>query len=170
MKKKLLLLPLLLLVVACSSTSNETTNTETFGYETLENKNHIIKELSIDDIKEKEKNNDTYYLMIGRPSCSYCVDNILNFSDKAIENKIDTVYYYNFEDIYLEFEEQGKLSKKSDEEFKYLEKYLKFDGSTPVFFFIESGQLIFSTNNLMNDTSLKSWDDILTKFFSMTYK
>ena len=45
------------MMISCTTNVNE--SNETFGYEVLENQKHIIKEITIDEIKEKEKHKET---------------------------------------------------------------------------------------------------------------
>ncbi|WP_423362947.1 hypothetical protein [Mycoplasma sp. P36-A1] len=165
MKKILLLLTVFILsitIVGCSQDNS-------LGYETLKNQDHIIKEIDYNQLKEKQDNKESFYLMIGRPSCSHCVDTILEYSNIAKEHNIKEVYYYSFEEIAQKTMNNQALSEDENKQYDYLKEQLKFEGATPAFYYIKEGKLALSTDDI--DTSnLTTWSEVLNKFFDETIK
>ena len=160
MRKLLLVFSVFLLLVGCSSSASS----DDFDYGTLKGQQHIIKEVTYDDIKQKEKDKETYFLMIGRPSCGICVDSILPYSQEAEKSGIKEVYYFSFEDMFQQGTVTGKLDAKNEEAYEYLGKYLDFDGATPMFYYIKDGKLVFNSSEV-DSKNLSSWNELFDKFF-----
>lgn len=162
MKKILLIFSVFLILAGCSGTKQS--QGDDFGYETLKGQSHIIKGLTYEEIKERESNKDTYFLMIGRPSCGVCVDSVLPYSQEAEKNNLEEVYYYSFEEMVEQMNTQGKLDSKNEEAYKYLEGYLDFKGETPKFYYIKDGKLVFTSDDV-DSSNVSTWNELLDKFF-----
>ena len=102
--------------------------------------------------------------MIGRVSCPVCADTILTYSKVAQESGVKEVYYFSLEDIYQQYTKDSMFNEENNEILDYLENYLKFDGATPVFYYIKDGQLKHSSNEIIGINKM-SWEDKLRKLF-----
>ena len=166
MKKLLLFFSLLIFIVGCSSNSvTEGTQTETFGYSTLEGKTHIIHQVSVADIKKMLEDKESFFLMIGRPSCSHCVEAIPEYTTIAQKHGLEKIYYFSFEEMVQEFDKNGELSEQSNKDFEYLTQKFGFEGSTPVFYFVKDGTMEVSSDQIIG-IKLPTWTETLEKMFT----
>ena len=164
MKKLVGILCLLFFVCACSNNKDDN-----FGYPSLDNQNHIIKQVNINEIKDRRANKDTYYLAVGRPSCPACVEAMPEYSKVAQENGLKEAFYFSFEDMAQEFMQNGQLTGQLKKDYQFLQEYLLFDGSTPQFYFIKDGKVVYTSNDINND-NLTSWRQVLEIFFKEAAK
>ncbi|MDL2211602.1 hypothetical protein LJB88_01870 [Erysipelotrichaceae bacterium OttesenSCG-928-M19] len=172
MKKILSLILVLLLVVACASndsnTETDAASANNLGYETLTNQDHIIKEVSFDDLKKMNEAKESYYLMIGRPSCGPCVGSILDYSTVAKNNGIKEVYYFSFEEMAMQMNSNnGYVDDNNKEAHDYLLSYYNFQDSTPTFYYVKEGKVALNSND-MNLDNYNSWQEILNDFYQET--
>ncbi|MEG0284063.1 MAG: hypothetical protein RR543_04470 [Erysipelotrichales bacterium] len=172
MKKRLLTLLILLFVaVGCGandkeeSKENTTQIKESYGYDSLENLKHNIVKLSYEDLKAKVDKKESFFIMIGRPSCPPCVMSIPSYSSISQEEGVKEVYYFDYELIYENQDDKGKIKDpKLQKQMDYLTQTFNFDGSTPSYYKVKDGVKVATTNDLVDDEKYKTWDDILKYF------
>ena len=84
-----------------------------------------MKEISLDDFKEKMANKETFALYVGNENCSHCISYLPTLKSVLKEYKI-TIYHLD----------NSKLSKKEYNEFN---EYISISG-TPTIAFITNGE------------------------------
>lgn len=102
------------------------------------NKKSNIKEITLEEFKEKIANKETFPLYVGNEGCSHCI------SYKPILESV-----VNENDIVLYHLDNSKLS---DEEYSEFKKYIKISG-TPTVLFITKGEEETTLNRIVGQTS-----------------
>lgn len=102
-------------------------------------KSKYIKEISLDKVKEKLANKETFALYIGNENCPHCVSYMPTLEGVLEEYNI-TIYHLD----------NSKLSEKQYNEFN--NKYIKISG-TPTVVFIENGSEESMLNRIVGETS-----------------
>lgn len=78
---------------------NGTMMRDDIKYRTLDiDKNNPYVKVSIDEIAEKIKNGETFYLYVGDHLCPWCRSGIEKMIEVANREKIETIYYVDFWD------------------------------------------------------------------------
>lgn len=163
--KYFMVLALALMLAACGSSQ---TKSPDFGYANLEGKTHPVKEVDAAKLEEMNNNKETYYLMIGRPSCPHCVDAVEIYVNITQEKKLENVYYFSFEDMFVAMSE-NKMNDQQKKDYAYLEKAFKFEGATPSFYYVKEGKVSSTADDVVNaNPGLGSWQEVLDLFFENT--
>ena len=105
-----------------------------------------IKQINLDEFKEKIKNKDTFALFIGNEDCSHCV---------AYKPTLEKVLKkYNIKIYHID---NNKLSEK---EYNELKSYVYISG-TPTIIFFEKGNEESTLSRIVGETS---YEDTVEKF------
>lgn len=100
-------------------------------------KSHI-KEISLDEFKEKIANKDTFALYIGNDSCTHCIS-YKPILEKVLEDYDITIY-------------QIDNSKLTDDEYNEFRTYINISG-TPTIVFITNGEEETTLNRINGEVS-----------------
>ena len=110
-----------------------------------------MKEISLDDFKEKMANKETFALYVGNENCSHCVAYLPTLKSVLKKYKI-TIYHLD----------NSKLSKKEYNEFN---EYISISG-TPTIAFIKNGEEETTLNRIVGETSK---EDTIERFKTNGY-
>lgn len=97
-----------------------------------------IKEISLDEFKEKMANKETFALYIGNDSCTHCIS-YKPILEKVLDDYDITIY-------------QIDNSKLTDEEYNEFRTYINISG-TPTIVFITKGEEETTLNRINGETS-----------------
>ncbi len=100
----------------------------------------FIVDTSLDEIKEKVENKETFILYIGSKDCSHCAEFKPKIEDVANEYKIK-VYYIDI----------SKLNKEEENELKKIANY----SGTPTTAFIDEGEDLGTQTHIDGDVSIE---------------
>lgn len=107
--------------------------------------NKYIKEISLDDFKEKMANKETFAIYIGNEGCSHCVAYKPTL-EKVLKDYKITIYHLD-------------NSKLSEEEFSEFKTYINISG-TPTVAFITNGEEETTLNRIVGETSSENTIEI----------
>lgn len=110
-----------------------------------------IKEISLDEFKEKIANKDTFALYIGNEGCTHCIS-YRPILEKVLDDYDITIY-------------QLDNSKLTDEEYNEFRTYINISG-TPTIVFITEGEEETTLNRINGETSR---DTTIERFKSNGY-
>ena len=101
-------------------------------------KEEHIKEISLDEFKEKIANKESFALYVGNENCSHCVSYLPTLKSVLKDYNI-TIYHLD-------------NSKLSDKEYAEFKTYINISG-TPTIVFITDGEEETTLNRIVGDTS-----------------
>lgn len=105
-----------------------------------------IKDINLDEFKDKIKNKETFALYIGNEGCSHCVSYKPTLEKVLKEYKIKIYHIDN--------------SKLSEKEYNELKSYVYISG-TPTIIFFEKGNEESTLSRIVGETS---YEDTIEKF------
>lgn len=114
-------------------------------------KERHIKEISLDEFKEKIANKDTFALYIGNEGCTHCIS-YRPILEKVLDDYDITIY-------------QLDNSKLTDEEYNEFRTYINISG-TPTIVFITEGEEETTLNRINGEVSR---DTTIERFKSNGY-
>ena len=110
-----------------------------------------IKEISLDEFKEKIANKESFALYVGNENCSHCVSYLPTLKSVLKEYNI-TIYHLD-------------NSKLSDKEYAEFKTYINISG-TPTIAFITDGEEETTLNRIVGETSK---EDTIERFKTNGY-
>ena len=114
-------------------------------------KEEHIKEISLDEFKEKIANKESFALYVGNENCSHCVSYLPTLKSVLKEYNI-TIYHLD-------------NSKLSDKEYAEFKTYINISG-TPTIAFITDGEEETTLNRIVGETSK---EDTIERFKTNGY-
>lgn len=178
-KKFWLIIVLLIVGLFTSSCQNEDRIMK--DYPGVTDINHIFKEVTVDEVLKKIKNEETFYLVMGFPECPWCQALMPVLNDVAKEYEDNTIYYLNIKEI-RDNEESTGHSKYLELEENYFNEAIDLEKNrlnAPTFVKVKSGMMrqyhlntvdshVLNENNVLpplNDDEISELKDILRDFF-----
>lgn len=110
-----------------------------------------IKEISLDEFKEKIANKESFALYVGNENCSHCVSYLPTLKSVLKDYNI-TIYHLD-------------NSKLSDKEYAEFKTYINISG-TPTIAFITDGEEETTLNRIVGETSK---EDTIERFKTNGY-
>ena len=110
-----------------------------------------IKEISLDEFKEKIANKESFALYVGNENCSHCVSYLPTLKSVLKDYNI-TIYHLD-------------NSKLSDKEYAEFKTYINISG-TPTIAFITDGEVERILNRIIGETSK---EDTIERFKTNGY-
>ena len=141
MNKKLgILLSIIILLLCITSCKKGNVMND---YPNIEDKNHVFKEIEINDVIKKLENNKSFYLVLGFPECPWCQALMPVLNEVAKDNKEKTIYYLNIKEIRDNTESLGhtEYKKLEDNYFKEALDIEKNRLNAPTFVKVENGKM-----------------------------
>ncbi|MGN1267928.1 MAG: thioredoxin family protein [Candidatus Aphodocola sp.] len=114
-------------------------------------KEEHIKEISLDEFKEKIANKESFALYVGNENCSHCVSYLPTLKSVLKDYNI-TIYHLD-------------NSKLSDKEYAEFKTYINISG-TPTIVFITDGEEETTLNRIVGETSK---EDTIERFKTNGY-
>ncbi len=108
--------------------------------------NHIYVKIDVKELKNKINNQETFFLVMGFPKCSWCQSLMGPLNDVAKEENIEVIYYLDIKEI------RDNTLAKGHRDFKEL--------SDTVF----KEVLIKKTKKINSPTTVKIENGVLTKY------
>lgn len=96
-----------------------------------------VKDININEIKEKVNNKESFILVVTQEGCTHCKSYIPTL--RKIGNKYNLTFYESDE------------KKWNEEETNYFKSIANFDGGTPTTFFFENGEEKNTANRLVGN-------------------
>lgn len=151
-------------------------------YPNIEDKNHVFKEIEINDVINKLENKKSFYLILGFPECPWCQAIMPVLNEVAKDNQEKTIYYLNIKEIRDNSEAEGhtEYKKLEDSYFKEALDVEKNRLNAPTFVKVEEGKMtMYHINTVethvlnenmvlppLTNEELNELKEILNKFFN----
>ena len=112
-------------------------------YPNIEDKQHVYKEIEINDLLDKLEKGKTFYVILGFPECPWCQAIMPVLNTVAKENNIKEIYYINIKEIRDNTLSSGHKEYKQLEE-NYFKDALDVEKNrlnAPTFVKVENGKM-----------------------------
>lgn len=135
-----------ILILLCVFTSCKTTKRTIVEEYSQLDKNHVYVRITINELKNKINDQETFFIVMGFPKCSWCQELMAPLNEVAKTQNVKKIYYLDIKEI------RDNVFAKGYKEFKEL--------SNTVF----SDALVEQTKKINSPTTMRIENGVLTQY------